>query len=206
MALQQLRKKSKTAAIVAAKNLGLTVFDAYIWQRPIEDAGPKEMSTTGTLRDGRPYQLSKRYIDAGRDHFKIECTVGETLVGWICAHYGDTFVHEVGRKLHFDGWYLYDLFLEPELRGQRLSRRILDLAIDQIGQDGRGRFIYGITETHYLISSRLMQTSNFSRARSLLFLKAGNWQRFSERILIPDDQIAGTKRPPVDHRPGNPSR
>jgi ribosomal protein S18 acetylase RimI-like enzyme len=175
-----------------ARMMGFRVFPASIWQLPMNGPPFPDVPYEGKTANGRPYKLTVRQTD-DPGQYVFECVLDGQVVGHVYACFTKSYLQEVRRELPFDGLYMYNALVSPEFRGEGIARKMVTKAINFARTKDQGRFIYAITEKHYIASSRLLEVMGFTNARTISYVGFGSWDRYREKTLIPDEQITGSR-------------
>lgn len=140
---------------------------------PIESISPR-----GTLRDGRPYELTCTDVATpeekadGVAHYRIACVSEGKELGHLRIWAGDKYIGEIERVVHFNGWYALDAYSEPEARGLLVNRMCTLYGIRVAKESGLGGGYYcGFTHAYNRAAIRAFETMGFTRGPTILYLK-----------------------------------
>ncbi len=149
---------------------------------------PSVMPKRGVLPNGRPYEIrcmdvtAPEDMDKGIKHYYVYCNSEGKDVGHARFWFGDKYLDEFDRTVHFDGWYLFEAFVEPQFRRNGIYRLLIERG-SRIARNANqgGRYISAYTHKLNLASSKALESIGFSNESTVLFINIFGTKKLFEK-------------------------
>jgi GNAT superfamily N-acetyltransferase len=139
----------------------------------------------GVLKDGRPYEMTYKDVTnpeekaKGIIHYYISCRSDGEELGHVRALHDTIYIEELDRVVRFNGWYLYDAYVEPQARRMGIIRKgtryCLYLAK---GSGTEDQYAFALTQIYNRPSRQALESMGFTRNSNVLYVKILGQQRW----------------------------
>ncbi len=104
----------------------------YTYARQIEQDPLEDLDGSGTLPNGKPYSLRTEDVampeerGKGISHYCSWCESNGSTVGYVHLLSGKIWIEAFQKDLEFDGWYVWDAYVDSEFRGNRINGMMIE--------------------------------------------------------------------------------
>lgn len=166
-------------------SLGFGMAWACPYSYQLSPAHDQEVNPRGVLRDGRPYEMTHIDVanpeekDKGIIHYYISCRSDGEEIGHVRTLHDTIYIEEFDRVVRFNGWYLYDAYVEPQARRMGITRKGIQYCLHLAKESGVGdQYAFALTHVYNQPSRKTLESMGFTRSPDILYIRILGQQRW----------------------------
>jgi ribosomal protein S18 acetylase RimI-like enzyme len=182
--------RAATMIINTVKPLGMESVCCYLYHNEVVDPPGDRPDPTVRIKDGTNVVISHVTVpadqvpdrqDQSRDEVLVQCSLDGEVIGRARMCFGEKYVNELATPVHFDGWYVYDVYVSPEHRQKGVVTAVFEECKRIAASSGRGSELFAFVHFNNFKSQRSLASSGFRHIRTLAYLNVLGFRVHAEK-------------------------
>lgn len=172
------------------KKVGINFTKVCIYSIKLDNFSPKRSKTDDfivkecTMDDLHLFgKLEDRFLsDMQEGHILIGAFLNNEWIGYNWISFKPVEMEEVERFFHFDGAYLWRLYVKEHYREKGIAKRMLYFSLNKIKNNYKKNIVYAAAETSNIPSIKTIESCNFYRIGVINYSRVFLWKNFQANI------------------------
>lgn len=178
-----------------SKKIGIDFSKYYIYSIKFDETTFKEPETENIITKvckvddlGQFGKLKDEFLPDIADNIMIGAFFNNQWVGYSWISFKPAEVLEIEKFIHFDGAYIWRLYVEEEFRQMGIAKKMVYFSLNQIKDIYKKNRAYVVIDASNKPSIKTFESLNFSRVGTVKYSKIFLWKKHEEKI--DDDTIS----------------
>lgn len=188
--LDNFKHKFLFKAQYFSKKIGINFTKGYIYSINADNIVFKEPKTDNVIikeckiDDLHLFgKLKDRFLsDMQNGHILIGAFLNDEWIGYNWIGFKPTEMEEIERFIHFNGAYIWRLYVKEDYRQRGIAKKMLDFSLNQIKNTYKKNRIYAAVETSNVPSIKTLESLKFSKVGTVKYSRLFLWKKYEEKI------------------------